>query len=200
MAAAATAVAIAFALSPAVARSCDEGNEPCTASQANPMKLDQFMKTWKPVAAKRANVSKGAKKQKAAPRPATKQVAEPAVAETTLPSEAPPSETPPSEAESTLAATPEKTIETDGVAITSFNDLNELDATADQVQVVAFNEVNEIDLAAPSPPPLAPSSETTGQSIVSPEGTPADNSWIGKLLLAMAGTIAVVGTARLLIA
>jgi hypothetical protein len=193
MAAAATAVALAFALSPAVARSCDEGNEPCTASQTNPMKLDQFMKTWKPVAAKRANVSKGAKKQKAAARPAAKQIATPAVAETT-----PPSETPPSEAESTFAATPEKTIETDGVAITSFNDLNELDATADQVQVVAFNEVNEIDLAAP--PPHAPSSETTGQSIVSPGETPADNSWIGKLLLAMAGTIAVVGTARLLIA
>jgi hypothetical protein len=30
--------------------------------------------------------------------------------------------------------------------------------------------------------------------------TPADNSWIGKLLLAVAGTIALAGTARFLLA
>ncbi len=54
-------------------------------------------------------------------------------------------------------------------AVTSFNEVNELDAAAltDQVQVVAFNEVNEIDLAAPAPPVPA---ETVGQS-VSPEQT-----------------------------
>lgn len=209
-AAAATAIALAFVMSPAAARSCDNGNESCVeaARRTSPMKLEQFMKTWKPVA-KRANVSKRAKKSKTAPRSAAKKIAEPAVAETAPPS--PPS----SELENAFAATPEKTIETDGVAITSFDDLNELDAsadhvqtanqaqTSDQVQVVAFNEVNEIDLAAPPPRP-ASFAETTGQATVSPEvssnQTPADTSWIGKLLLAFAGTIAVAGATRLLLA
>jgi hypothetical protein len=38
-----------------------------------------------------------------------------------------------------------------------------------------------------------------GQS-VSSEEAPADNSWIGKLLLAAAGTIALAGATRLLVA
>jgi hypothetical protein len=193
---AAAAVTLTMTLSPASARSCDDGNEPCVAavSQTSPMKLDHFMKTWKPV----ASSSKRAKKHgkaKVAPEPA-RQTSEPAAVETAAPSELPAAPT-------KVAAKPEMTIETDGVGITSFNDVNELDAAADQVQVVAFNEVNEIDLAAPAAPP-ASSSETTGQSMVSadvfPDQTPADTSWIGKLLLAFAGTIAVAGMTRLLVA
>ena len=185
-AAAAAALALAFAANPASARSCDDGNQACVsvAQQANPMKLDNFMKTWKP-----AGKSKRVKKSKLAPATAVKQQAPgPAVAETAVPDEP----------VSTVAEAPEKATETDGVAVTSFNEVNEIDAAADHVQVVAFNDVNEIDLAAP--PPLVPVPETTGQQMASPEQTPADNSWIGKLLLAFAGTIAVAGTARLLIA
>lgn len=194
-AAAATAVALAFALTPAAARPCDDGNESCAevAKRTAPMKLDGFMKTWKPAAVSKQKQSavskqKQSKKRKAAPPPA----AEPSVAESA------PAEITPSAPVNMLAAAPEKTIETDGIAITSFHEVNEIDAAADQVQVVAFNEVNDIDLAAP-PAPVA-RYETTGQSVASPEQTPADNSWIGKLLLAVAGTIAVAGTARMLIA
>ena len=57
-AAAAVAVVLALALSPATARPCDHGDAGCVVSpqadaigaQADPMKLDQFIKTWKPVA------------------------------------------------------------------------------------------------------------------------------------------------------
>jgi hypothetical protein len=74
--------------------------------------------------------------------------------------------------------------------------VNELDQSAPRIQVVAFNDVNEIDLAAPPAPPAA---ETVSQA-VSNNPEPADKSWIGKLLLAVAGTIALAGGARLLVA
>jgi hypothetical protein len=96
-----------------------------------------------------------------------------------------------------LAAAPEDKAYTDGVAVTSQNEVNELDALADSVQVVAFNEVNEIDLAAPAAPLIK---ETVGQATVAPAPAPADNSWVGKLLLAVGGTIALAGAARFLIA
>jgi hypothetical protein len=183
-AASATAV-LAFLLSPASARSCNDGDAACpaVAQPASPVKLDQFMNTPKPVAA-----SKRAKKTKAVRHRATKQAAAkpaPAAAET-----APPAAQP----ARTLVATAENTAE--AVAVTSFNQPNELDAAADQVQVVAFNEVNEIDLAAPPPPVPA---ETFGQSVAAPQPA-ADNSWIAKLLLAAAGTIAIAGATRLLVA
>jgi hypothetical protein len=73
--------------------------------------------------------------------------------------------------------------------------VNETEGFARQVQVVAFNEVNEVDLAAPAPP--APD-ETVGQS-VSAEQPAADTSWMGKLLLAVAGTIALAGATRFLV-
>ena len=68
-AAAAATVALAFAFSSAAsARSCEDGEAACTSSapqatapQAAPMKLDNFMTTWKPV-----SVSKRAKKSKTA--------------------------------------------------------------------------------------------------------------------------------------
>ncbi len=96
----------------------------------------------------------------------------------------------------TLAAQPEQPIETDALAVTSSSDANETDGSASQVQVVAFNEVNEVDLAAPAP--LAPA-ETVGQSVSAQEPA-ADTSWMGKLLLAVAGTIALAGVTRFLVA
>ncbi|HEX2511955.1 MAG TPA: hypothetical protein VHK44_05100 [Xanthobacteraceae bacterium] len=182
-AAAAAAVVLAFALSPANARPCNDGDAGCvTNAQPEPMKLDQFMKTWKPVAK-----SKRAKQTKSVKQPPVKEIAsKPAVAETAPP---PPGPMQP------LAAQPEQPMETNALVVTSSSDVNETDGFARQVQVVAFNEVNEVDLAAPAPP--APD-ETVGQS-VSAEQPAADTSWMGKLLLAVAGTIALAGATRLLV-
>ncbi len=96
----------------------------------------------------------------------------------------------------TIAAKPGQPMETDQVGITSSNEGDETDGVASPVQVVAFNEVNEIDLAAPVAPAPA---ETFGQS-VSAEEPAADMSWMGKLLLAVAGTIALAGATRFLVA
>jgi hypothetical protein len=200
IAAAAGVIALSFAVSPATAVSCAEDNGSCNSARNAPMKLDQFMSTWKPVAA-----PKRAKKSKMV-RTRSKKAAGPRVVKS-----APPAETAPAPAAQTapapmlaagalapgmLAAAAEDK-QTDGIGITSADEVNEIDALADTVQVVAFNEVNELDLAAP--PSLAPAQETVGQAAM-PHQTPADNSWIGKLLLAVAGTIALAGAARFLIA
>ena len=181
-AAAAAAVVLAFALSPAMARPCDDGDAGCvTSAQPAPMKLDQFMKTWKPVAK-----SKRAKKTQSVRKPAVKEIAsKPTVAETA----------PPPVPMQPLAAQPEQPMETNALAVTSSSDVSETDGFASQVQGVAFNEVNEVDLAAPAPPAL---DETVGQS-VSAEQPAADTSWMGKLLLAVAGTIALAGATRFLV-
>jgi hypothetical protein len=187
-AAAAVAVVLAFAISPAKARPCNDGDAGCTTSaQSDPMKLDHFMKTWKPVAKSPVAQSQKAKKSKSARKPAVKEIAsEPAVAETA----------PPPAPMQTLAAQPQQPIDTDALAVTSSSDANETNGSASQVQVVAFNEVNEVDLAAPVP--LAPA-ETVGQSVSAREPA-ADTSWMGKLLLAVAGTIAFAGVTRFLVA
>lgn len=201
IAAAAGAIALCLAVSPATARSCAEDNGSCKAAENAPMKLDQFMKTWKPVAGKK-RVKKSKVVRKRGKRPAEPQMVK------TFPPEtkpAPAVQTAPAPtlaagglAPGMLAAAPEDKQHTDGVAVTAADEVNELDAQADSVQVVAFNEVNDLDLAAP-PAPVPPARETVGQAVTSQE-TPADNSWIGKLLLAVAGTIALAGTARFLIA
>jgi hypothetical protein len=198
-AASATAV-FAFLLAPASARSCNDGNAACpeVVEQANPVKLDQFMNTAKPAATtkragkksktvRRQGSRQAAAESKGKPRATTAEVAktEP------LAAEAAPQALEPARR---LVASADKNAE--GVAVTSFNQANELDAAADQVQIVASNEINEIDLAAP---PAPASAETFGQSVAAPQPA-ADNSWIGKLLLAAAGTIAIAGATRLLVA
>ena len=82
------------------------------------------------------------------------------------------------------------------VGVSFSNEANETDGMASQVEVVAFNEVNEVDLAAPVAPAPA---ETFGQS-VSAEQPAEDTSWIGEILLMVAGTIALAGATRFLIA
>jgi hypothetical protein len=194
---AAAAITLAFALSPAAsARSCGDGEAACPATaaatvaqQENPMKLDNFMTTWKPV-----STSRRAKRSKSAKRLAAKQTARqqaPAAAATA------PEPTPDVATVADAVASPAQSIETDGVAVTSFNEVNELDAAADQIQVVASNDVNEIDLATPAPPVQA---EAVAQSIRGDRTPAPDNSWIGKLLLAAAGTIALAGATRFLVA
>lgn len=202
IAAAAAAIVLALSLQPASAQSSDDANANRVAAAqpaSSPMKLDNFMKTWKPVSVSRRAKKSGSKSARRSSQPAARQVAaQPGAAETAS-----------VQAAGQSAQNPEKTIETDGVAVTSFNEVNELDAAANmaaahQVQVVAFNEINEIDLAAPpapkaaaaSPPPVRVYAETTGQAMASESQAPADESWIAKLLLAAAGTIALAGAAR----
>ncbi|MEA2983836.1 MAG: hypothetical protein QOD94_90 [Alphaproteobacteria bacterium] len=191
-AAAAAVVVLAFAPSPATALPCNGDDAGCVeveSEQASPMKLDTFMKTWKPVAK-----AKRAKKTKSARKPAVKEIAsKPAVAETA-----------PRPAPQSIAAKPEQSMETDEVGVTSSNEVDvevtssnepETDGVASQVQVVAFNQVNEVDLAAPVAPAPA---ETFGQS-VSAEQPAADTSWM-ELLLVLAGTLALASATRLLTA
>jgi hypothetical protein len=211
----ATALVLAFALSPALARSCNDDATTCGsgAEQASPMKLDEFMSTWKPAGvskhtrkkSKTARVRKhgthhaateskskasAAKAELAAPKP------EPAAREAAPPAAETPPAVSPAEIASTQVASADETIVTGTVPVSSFSQANELDAAADRIQVVPFNEINELDLAAPPRPIPA---ETVGQSIAD-EQPAADNSWIGKLLVAAAGTIALAGAARLLVA
>jgi hypothetical protein len=204
IAAAATAMAVALALSPASARSCEDDNAACaTNAQSSPMKLDQFMNTWKPVTISKHPGKSRSARRRAAREAVAESKSKAAAKHEQAEAKAEPAVTEPAPPAATLSAAaipPAQTAETDGVAVTSFNQPNELDAAADQhppqVQVVAFNEINELDLAAP-PPPLP--TETVGQSVAA-EPTGADNSWIGKLLLAAAGTIALAGATRFLVA
>lgn len=203
IAAAIAAVVLAFGAAPALAKPCDDDRATCSQG-SSPMLLDQFMKTWKPAtvskqkkyrtsrATRRAAVREAAKRN--APARETQPVAE------TKAVAAPVPETIAAAAPEQKLAAAESTVETDGVAVTSFNEVNELDTQAARVQIVAFNEVNEIDLAAPPPPAPKPApKETMGQSIAA-MSEPGDNSWIGKLLLAAAGTLALAGATRLLVA
>jgi hypothetical protein len=201
IAAAATAIGVAFALSPASARSCGDGDVACSsvAQQTAPMQLDNFMKTWKPVAvSKHKGKSRSARRraaQEAVAEAKSKAAAAKAEVAEAKPEPAVTETAPPAEPASPLAADAGNTVETDGVGVASFDQPNELDAAADRIQVVAFNDVNEIDLAAPPPPVPA---ETVGQSIAS-EPMPADRSWIAKLLLAVGGSIAIAGVTRFLV-
>jgi hypothetical protein len=198
--AAAVAAIFAFAAAPASAGPCDDDRATC--SQASPMKLDTFMKTWKPVTASKQKKYRTSRSARSNRRHAVEQAAakparetQPAAAETRISA--------PTPEPAVTAAAPATALETDGVAVTSFNAVNEIDAAAaGRVQIVAFNEVNEIDLAAPpappAPPPPAPV-ETVSQATAA-EPAADDNSWIGKLLLAAAGTLALAGATRLLVA
>jgi hypothetical protein len=220
----ATALVLAFALSPASARSCNDDATACGsgAEQASPMKLDEFMSTWKPAGASKHTRKKSrtarvrrhgshhaaaeSKSKASAPKAELAAAKPEAAAKETAPSAA--ATAPPASAVETTSAlaaaktaptrvaSADETVVTGAVPVKSFSQANEIDAAADQVQVVPFNEINELDLAAP-PRPLP--AETFGQSAAA-EQPAADTSWIGKLLVAAAGTIALAGAARLLVA
>jgi hypothetical protein len=188
---------LAYATAPAHA-ACDERFGPCKSVQAKPatapLNLNQFLK--RPV---QANPSvKTAKPAGNAVKPtriATKPASRPAVAD----SVANPAAIPTPVLASELAPA-SRSSETDGVAITSAEEINEIDAAADTVRIVAANEVNEIDLAFEATS-LPAQSETTGQAaMVEEHQVPADNSWIGKVFLALGGVLAAASAARLLIA
>jgi hypothetical protein len=117
-------------------------------------------------------------------------------------------DSPPQEAASETTSQPVETAqqpadaqETNGVAITSADQVNELDAAADAVQVVAANELNELDLAADATPVSVATADTATAQNAEPAPAPAaDNTWVGKLLAALGGMLAIASMARLLIA
>lgn len=197
---------LAFAPAQSSARGCGDDKERTgcqTTAPASPVQLDQFMKTWKP-----ASVSTSGKRTRSAWRShrsrshsqmasSHKSTSESKIAsepkESTEAKIAAAEPTPAAEQTTPTTASPFPAFETDGVAVTSYSEANELDQAAPRIQVVAFNEINEIDLAAPLPAVT----ETVSQALAStPE--PTDNSWIGKLLLAVAGILALAGGVRLL--
>lgn len=210
MAAAATII-VALSFAPATARTCDsqEGcNAVSTKSQAAPIRLSQFM-THPARPAKTANP--------AATKPQSNTPASSAKPRTRVAKSAPQPKpaAPQPDADVPAAATaelsrPPRTIETDGVAVASSDEVNEIDAAADKVQVVAANEVNEIDLAADAPAPVTqaalidqstPTAESAAMTaMASADQPPADRSWIAKLFVALGGIVAVASAARLLIA
>jgi hypothetical protein len=90
--------------------------------------------------------------------------------------------------------------ETDGVAIASADEINEIDAAADTVRIVAANEVNEIDLAAPEAPPAQITGSVETATAAVSQQLPPDISWAGKLFAALGGMLAAAAATRLLIA
>ncbi len=197
--AALAAIAATFSLTlpsaSAAARPCDPGEAACAEARPGaPLRLNQFLKQKR--AAKPAVVDEARNRP-----PAAKADSEPAPAQ--------PAENVTVESKTDVAQAPAsdsgpvRTVETDGVAITSADELNEIDALATNVQVVAANELNEIDLASGTPGLNAralASMASADPSVASTSDTPADRAWVGKLLAAFAGTIAVAAAARLLIA
>lgn len=179
----ASAVIAAFAFAPA----------PTSAQSGSgaPLALDQFTKPHR--TAKSVHAHRKTKKTTAV----AKAVPEPIPAPQPE-AEAPAAATPATAATSSEAATAApKLSETDGIAVANPDDWNELDAQADDVKVVSGGELNEIDLTAGPPLPADAQAGNGLQSMASADN-PDDTSWIGKLLAAIGGTLAMVAAARLL--
>lgn len=198
--AAATAIIAALAFATAPARACDERFGPCKSvqpqAQAAPLSLSQFLKRSVQTTAAPAAAKPQARATKPRTRTAAKPAARPAIADGFATPNAGPapvlaSEFPPPSSRGS---------ETDGVAITSAEDLNELDAAADTVRIVAANEVNEIDLATESIPAPPQNATVAIHSAESSPQAPEEASWIGKVLAALGGVLAVASAARLLVA
>lgn len=152
------------------------------ASQAAPLRLNQFMNTKSP------------------PKPATS----PKTA-TSKKSPALAFQNPDDEAQEQVAAPASMTTgsapapsETDAVVVTSPDELNEIDAAADEVPVVNVDEVNEIDLAVNTV--FHEEAKTSALNAMASADQPANKNWAIKLLAALGGIIAVASAARLLTA
>jgi len=196
--AAAAATLAALSLPALGASDCSPGTAGCKASsiaQPGPLRLNQFIKH--PAQTKVATATKPRSAQHSASKTHTPHVR---LAADPVPAPAPAftnSRPLPEDkaVASETAGQPSYAAETDGVAVTSADEMNELDAAADKVQVVAANELNELDMAADSNPATMAAVENA-----QPAAPVADNSWIGKLLAALGGMVAVASAARLLIA
>jgi hypothetical protein len=189
----------------APASNCPAGAADCKASSiampGSPLSLNQFIKHPRPAkaAATTATTRSAQRAGKTGARVAARGAS--AMASARRP-DSPPQET---AGETTpqpveTAQEPAESRETNGVAITSADQVNELDAAADTVQVVAANEVNELDLAADATPVSTVTADTATVQNAAPAPAPADNVWVGKLLAALGGLVAVASVARMLIA
>jgi hypothetical protein len=221
--AAATTIIAAFSFGGAPASACNAGAPGCTSASAaqpkTPLRLNQFLKRpAQPKAAATAQpstantsvvaVSKQPRKAKTRSRVAAKEVSSPAAVSPAVTSSATPTPAPAEPLRMSDAAPPPAAApETDGVALASADEFNELDAAADQVQVVAANEVNELDLAADTPVPAqaAPANQTppaaenaAAMTAMASADQPAPrSSWIAWMFVALGGMIAA-GAAVLL--
>jgi hypothetical protein len=220
--AAATTIIAALSFGSAPARACDAGAPGCipapAAQSKTPLRLNQFLKRpAQPKAAATAQpstantsvvaVSKQPRKAKPRSRVAAKEIFRPAAVSPAIASSATPTPAPAEPLRMSDAAPPSAaTPETDGVALASADEFNELDAAADQVQVVAANEVNELDLAADTPLPTQaapanqtpPAAENAAMTAMASADQPAPrSSWIAWMLVALGGMIAA-GAAVLL--
>jgi hypothetical protein len=220
--AAATTIIAALSFGNAPARACDAGTPGCTSAPAaqpkTPLRLNQFLKRPTPKAASTAQTptantsvvaaSKQPRKAKTRTRVAAKEVSSPATASPAVASSATPTPAPAEPLRMSDAAPPPAAAsETDGAALASADEFNELDAAADQVQVVAANEVNELDLAADMPVPAqaAPTNQTppaaentAAMTAMASADQPAPrSSWIAWMFVALGGMIAA-GAAVLL--
>jgi hypothetical protein len=221
--AAATTIIVALSFGGAPARACDAGTPGCTSAQAapkTPLRLNQFLKrpaqpkgaaTAQPSTANTSvvAVSKQPRKAKTRTRVAAKEVSSPAAVAPAVTSSATPTPAPAEPLRMSDAAPPPAAApETDGVALASADEFNELDAAADQVQVVAANEVNELDLAADTPVPMAqaaPANQTPAAAenaaamtaMASADQPAPRSSWIAWMFVALGGMIAA-GAAVLL--
>jgi hypothetical protein len=188
-AAASIIAVLTFALVPASAAPC-EGNGACAAANpGSPLRLNQFMKNKRP-----AKTVQNSPKKPTAARAMPAAISEDRQVED--PAEAPDAVAEVFEPESG----PVRTIETNGVTVTSSDELNEIDTLAGDVKLVGAEELNEIDLAS-NIMPIGPMQQTTALDSMASDGAPTvDRSWIGKVLAAFGGILAVAGAARLLIA
>lgn len=184
---AAAITALTFTLAPALAGPCEREGDCGAANPSSPLALNQFMKQKRP-----------AKTVQSAPeKPA---VAKPVPTFSISAEREHPSVAPTAVAEVSEPETGVRTIETNGVAVTSPDELNEIDALAGEVKVVAADELSEIDLAS-TPMAAAPDQSAQAlQSLASADLPDKDIAWIGKLLLAFSGTIAAASVVRMLIA
>jgi hypothetical protein len=195
-----TALTVTTTLATAASASnCPVGAADCKASSivmpGSPLSLNQFIKHPRSAKTRGAQTAakpsarvtaKGASAMASARRPHSPP--QQAVSETT--------QEPVETAQETVESR-----ETSGVAITSADQVNELDSAADAVQVVAANEVNELDLAADATPASTVTADTTMVQNAAPAPAPAaDNLGVGKLLAALGGMVAIAAAARMLIA
>jgi hypothetical protein len=204
MVGAAAIAAFTFALAPASARSCEHRDSACAESGPGaPLSLLQFTKQHRTAKAAHGRMHEKPVIAKSTPKVSAAATAAQASADLPAPADSTADvakAAPPSAAAAVATDASADTPETDGVAVVAPDAWNEIDARADKIKVVDPDDVNEIDLAA-GPAPAAAGEDSKALASMAAAGEPTgDSHWLGKLLAAIGGTIALAAGARLLIA
>ncbi|HZS64530.1 MAG TPA: hypothetical protein VFA53_08550 [Xanthobacteraceae bacterium] len=191
----------AVAAMPASAQPCAGRDASCSGARPGaPLALDQFLGSRpSPAQAASSHHKRHAKTTTAKTEAVKTETAksEPELGAPSEPAAKAAEEQSASEPSPVTAAVPSAVGETDGIAVTSPDQWNTLDAEADDVKVVSANELNEIDLAAP--PAAVESQPKDGLQAMAQAEEPGDSRWIGKLLTAMGITLAAVAAVRLVV-